>query len=194
MANIGAARAKKAGGALAKLKAKKDNGKVKPAAAKGALAALKAKKEKPKPKSVYLPSTKRANIVNGVRFDRCRRSDWGDWWLLDVTNGDKQVTFHNRYGAWFHDDSNGSDRGIPMKEPEACFPELRNPASPRALSFEIVNYWVRELHHMRIPATQREKELAREKAKKAPLAVLRKRKQKGALAALKGKKKAKEGK
>jgi hypothetical protein len=194
MANIRAARSRKTPvGPLAKLREKKANGAVSKPVAKGALAALKAKKTKPKVE--YLPSTKRAVVVNGVRFDRCRQSDRGTWWMLDVTNGDKQVTFHNRYGAWFHDESNGAERGIIMREPEACFPELRNVSTPRALSFAIVDYWVRELHHLKLPATQRERELAKEKEiqeakqrKSKPLAGLKKGKQGGALAKLKARK------
>lgn len=190
MANISAARRRKPpAGPLAKLRENKANGAVSKPVAKGALAALKARKAKPKRE--YLPPTKRANVVNGVRFDRCRKHPQGGWWLLDVTNGDKQVTFHKRYGAWFHDASDGWERGIIMREPEACFPELRNVSMPRALSFDIHNYWVRELHHMGLPATQREQELAKEKAKQQPLAAMKKRKHKnkgGALATLRAKK------
>lgn len=101
--------------------------------------------------------------MRGMRFDNVRRSEHGDFWLLDVINGDKLVTFHNRYGAWFHDESNGADRGLVMQEPENCFAELRDESNPRWLTVDIFNYYVRELHHLGLPATQRDKQLLREK-------------------------------
>jgi hypothetical protein len=120
MANIGAARAKKPQGALAKLKAKKDNGEVKPAAAKGALAKLRAQKTQPKPKGVLsaLKARKRVSPLDFVEDDILYHNaqiidadaKGGPVGTVDATKGGKTFTFHNRHGAWYHELGGGSKR------------------------------------------------------------------------------------
>lgn len=191
----------KPAGALAR--AKQRNGAAPKPVARGALAALKAGRSAPQPalararqqRRAPLPKpTRRKQVVSGLTYDRCRKSEHGDWWLIDVSNGDKLVTFHNRYGSWMHDATDGAERGVPMVEPEAAFQELANQSSPRHVTFGIFNYWVRELHHLGLPATKRERELAREKAEKEAAEKAKaaaKAKPKGALAKARGKAKSK---
>jgi len=113
MANIGAARSKKPGGALAKLKAKQDNGEVKPAAAKGALAKLR--KSKPKGALGALKARKRTSpldfVEDDILYHNVRIHDphakSGPQGTVDATKKGKTFTFHNRHGAWFHDTKEG---------------------------------------------------------------------------------------
>lgn len=115
MANIGAARAKKPGGALAKLKAKRDNGEVKPAAAKGALAKLRQSKQKPKGALGALKGRKRSSPLDFVEDDILYHNvhvtdadiKGGAQGTVDATKKGKTYTFHNRHGAWYHDTAEG---------------------------------------------------------------------------------------
>jgi|tagenome__1003787_1003787.scaffolds.fasta_scaffold20978998_2 hypothetical protein len=115
MANIGAARAKKPGGALAKLKAKKTNGEVKPAAAKGALAKLRQSKQQPKGALAALKARKRSSPLDFVEDDILYHNvivhdadgKLGPVGSVDATKNGKTFTFHNRHGAWYHDTSEG---------------------------------------------------------------------------------------
>jgi hypothetical protein len=115
MANIGAARAKKPGGALAKLKAKQDNGEVKPAAAKGALAKLRESKSKPKGALGALKARNRTSpldfVEDDILYHNVRVLDeyakGGPIGTVDATKKGKTFQFHNRHGAWFHDTKEG---------------------------------------------------------------------------------------
>jgi hypothetical protein len=46
-------------------------------------------------------SSKLDFVRNGIRFHNCRRL--GAYWLIDVTNGDFTITFHNKWGSWMAD-------------------------------------------------------------------------------------------
>jgi hypothetical protein len=113
MANIGAARAKKPGGALAKLKAKKDNGEVNPAVAKGALAKLR--QSKPKGALSALKARKRSSPLDFVEDDilyhnvrvHDEHAKGGPLGTVDATKHGKTFQFHNRHGAWYHDSKEG---------------------------------------------------------------------------------------
>lgn len=110
------AKAKKTGGlsVLARKAASNGNStsKLSPLAAKAA----KKKKVNPLVEArarralIAKASSKLDFHVGGILFHNCVQ--WGNYWMVDVSNGDETVTFHNRYSAWFTDVP-----GDKMKEP-----------------------------------------------------------------------------
>lgn len=77
--------------------------------------------------------------VGGILFHNCQ--NYGNYWTIDVSNGDESVTFHNRFSAWF----SGQPGGI-MKEP------------PRDIHFALQKRYNDELIARKIPT--REQQLA----------------------------------
>jgi hypothetical protein len=75
---------------LAELKARKDAEKRKPRT----LAELRKAKQAQR-------SAKYDFAVAGVKYHNVQKMD--GYWTVDMTNGDKTYTLHNRHGAWFHD-------------------------------------------------------------------------------------------
>ena len=93
-------RAKQQKPSLADLRARKQEQKAK----SNGLAALRERKQMKK-------SAKNDFSMDGLKFHNVQQMN--GYWTIDITNGDKTLTLHNRHGAWFHDyGQNGA-----MKEP-----------------------------------------------------------------------------
>lgn len=86
---------------LAELKARKDAEKARPKT----LAELRKAKQRE-------ASKKHDFSIAGVKYHNVQHVD--GYWTIDMTNGDKTFTLHNRHGAWYHDIEDGHGR---MKEP-----------------------------------------------------------------------------
>jgi hypothetical protein len=94
-------RANKKKPSLADLRARKQEQK----AQTNGLAALRARKQKKR-------SSKNDFIIDGLKFHNAQPVN--GYWTVDITNGDRTLTLHNRYGAWMHDVQGRSGY---MKEP-----------------------------------------------------------------------------
>ena len=104
---------------LAELKARKalaDLKTEKPPERPKTLAELRASKQQAKPKTLAeLKKAKRNKldiIIAGVKYHNVQQVD--GYWTVDISNGDRTYTLHNRHGAWFHDLAHGNGR---MAEP-----------------------------------------------------------------------------
>ena len=86
---------------LAELRARKQEEKTQT----NGLAALRERKRMQKQSQPAKKSKADFNL-SGVRFHNVQQYD--GYWTIDVSNGDKTYTLHNRCGAWFHD-INGRD-------------------------------------------------------------------------------------
>lgn len=94
-------------GALGALKTKRIETPAKP---KGALGALKKKKVGPALAGLAKAramSSKLDFISGGIRYHNARiygeTAQGRPWGTVDVTNGDKTYTFHNKHSSWFYD-------------------------------------------------------------------------------------------
>lgn len=86
---------KKVNAFTAKAKAKKPN----PFTAKAKSAETSAKKPNPFTARAKQASTSKLDFLSqGLKFHNAR--PFGEHWRVDVTNGDKTVTMHNRFGSW----------------------------------------------------------------------------------------------
>ena len=104
----------------------------------------------------------------GVKYHNVRSVD--GYWLIDVTNGDRTFTLHNRNGAWYHDLVDGHGR---MAEPVNVARALGTDLTQLAISQALMARLDRELKDRGIPTReqllrQREEEAAaaRRKARK----------------------------
>ena len=87
---------------LAELKARKDAEKARPKT----LAELrKAKQAK--------ESKKHDFSIAGVKYHNVQQMD--GYWTIDMTNGDRTYTLHNRHGAWYHDTGHEGRMAEPVR-------------------------------------------------------------------------------
>jgi len=104
----------------------------------------------------------------GVKYHNVQQVD--GYWMIDVTNGDKTFTLHNRHGAWYHDVVDGHGR---MAEPVRVARALGTDLTQLAITQALMARLDRELKDRGIPTReqllrQREEEAlaARRKARK----------------------------
>ena len=158
---------------LAELKAPKEAEKPK------SLAELKAQKDakKAKPKTLAaLKKSKNDISIAGVKFHNVQQMD--GFWTVDMTNGDKTYTLHNRHGAWFHDvreDGGLHPRTGPMAEPVRVALALGIHDSQLEVSQALSLRLERELRSRGIPTREQlvrqheeEAKAARRKGRKTP--------------------------
>jgi hypothetical protein len=73
-----------------------------------------ARRGKPRTKATAVPATSPHDFaLAGVRFHNARQD--GTTWLVDVSNGDRTVTLHNRHGSWMADVGNGGSMAEPAR-------------------------------------------------------------------------------
>jgi hypothetical protein len=155
---------------LAELRARKQEEKQRPKT----LAELRASKAKPeKPKTLAtLKQAKQAQRsskldinVAGVKYHNVQQMN--GYWTVDMTNGDRSFTLHNRHGAWFHDLAHGEGR---MAEPVNVGRALGISDSQLDISMTLQTRLERELRARGIPTRE---ELVRQH-EEAALAARRK--------------------
>jgi hypothetical protein len=156
---------------LAALKAKREGGSDSNGAGEKGLAALKKKREQ----RMKL-NAKQDFIREGFKFHNCQfvPTDMdpicyggapGAFWSVDVTNGDKTATFHNRWGSWF---SGGNDHDENLSPLPGFDPEAKGAHEPFAfwVSSAIRDRYIAELKARKLPGLgeltrQREEEARR---------------------------------
>jgi len=124
------------------------------------LAELRASKKKqappPKPKTL-------AEIKAAKQFKRSARLDFrragvkyhnvqqlNGYWTVDVSNGDKTFTLHNRHGAWYHDVGHEGRMAEPVRVARALGVSLSQLEISQALSYRLD----RELKDRGIPTRE----------------------------------------
>jgi len=134
---------------LAELRARKQAEKDRPKT----LAELRASKRKPEAKPEARPKTlaalkksKQDFSVAGVKYHNVQQMN--GYWTIDMTNGDRTFTLHNRHGAWFHDLAHGEGK---MTEPVNVGRALGIPDSQLAISEALQTRLDRELKARGIP-------------------------------------------
>jgi hypothetical protein len=144
--------------------------------ARKAMAELKTEKPPEPPKT--LAELKRAKQAKksarldfrrgGVKYHNVQQID--GYWTIDVTNGDRTFTLHNKHGAWFY--SRPNKPGY-LAEPVAVARALGTDLSQLAITQALTSRLDRELKDRGIPTReerlrQREEEAlaARRKARK----------------------------
>ena len=144
---------------LAELRAAKQKA---PDPRKNGLAALRAKKQAEK-------SSRLDFHMGGVRYHNV--IDHGGWWSIDVSNGDKTYTLHNRCGAWMHD-VQGRDGW--MVEPVRVARALGTDITQLAISQALSERLEREMRDRGIPTRE---ELLRQHEEEAKVQRRKRRKQ-----------------
>ena len=153
---------------LAELKARKQAEKTRPKT----LAELRAAKDKAKPeKPKTLATLKQAKQAQrsskldfyrgGIKYHNVQQLD--GYWTIDVSNGDKTYTLHNRHGAWFH--STGQERR--MVEPVAVARALGTDIGQLEISQALSARLARELKDRGILTREEQARKDEEDAKEA---------------------------
>jgi hypothetical protein len=101
----------------------------------------------------------------GVRFHNVQQYD--GYWTVDVSNGDKTFTLHNKHGAWYHD-VQGRDRY--MVEPVTVARALGTDMSQLEITQSVIHRLELELKARGLPTReqllrQREEEAKQQRRK-----------------------------
>jgi hypothetical protein len=100
------------------------------------LAELRAMKQAQPPPAVVrtnglaaLRASKRAKLSSKLDFHRAglryhNVQQIHGYWTIDVSNGDRTYTMHNRYGAWYHDIAGSERMAEPVKVARALGTEV----------------------------------------------------------------------